>query len=103
MGGPAWSDHETAIVVYFASRHVSHEGCRKILALKCAGKRTTVAIRNKLDGVRQIDGLWHERTGWDRNKVDKWLVGLGIHSLCTLVGAGFEELQMVAPVSIVVP
>jgi hypothetical protein len=56
-----WTDPETVIVVYFASRNAGHEACRRILEIKAAGQshqpRTTLSIRNKLDDIRRIDGL----------------------------------------------
>lgn len=97
-----WSNHETVVVVYFASRGAGHEACRKILALKCAGTepepRTMLAVRGKLDQIRKIPGLWNETNGWDRAAVDTWLVRQGVDNLEALVGVGYEEIGLVPQV-----
>ncbi|KAL9045012.1 MAG: hypothetical protein Q9214_001892 [Letrouitia sp. 1 TL-2023] len=95
-----WDDYETAIVVYFASRHASHDACRQILDLKCAGKhaepRTVISVRSKLDAIRKIEGLWSDRQGWNRIAVDNWLISLRLPELQAAVGVGKEELSMIA-------
>lgn len=99
-----WSTHETAIVVYFASRCVHAEGCTNILALKTGGTlrmpRTAQDVEGRLEDIRRIPGLWDRQLGWNRPVVDEWLVGIQKGNLRALVGVGFEELQMVLPVSL---
>ena len=98
-----WDDSEVAVVVYFASRGASHEACRKILALKCAGRcasgQTLLAVRGKLYTVRQNSDLWSEASGWNRGAVDSWLLDLETKSLQDLVAVGEVELSMVPKVS----
>ena len=103
MGGKEWTKLETAIIMYFASRHVDHEGCSKILNHKhCPGKkdgeRTTPAVRRKLDDLKAIDGVWRGGQGWNRTKVDEYIVSLGVSNLRAVTATGREELDMVAPV-----
>ncbi|KAL9128701.1 MAG: hypothetical protein Q9217_002662 [Psora testacea] len=62
--------------------------------------RTTGAVRSRLDDIRAVDGLWNEHSGWDRAKVDAWLVDQGVENLDTVTGIGAEELALIAPVSI---
>ena len=101
MGGKEWTSYETVIIVYFASRGADHEGCAKILDLKKGNKspRTTLAVRNRLNEARAIDGLWHEGEGWKLAKVDEWLVAQGVSNLHKAIEVGEEELSRIAPVS----
>lgn len=102
MPGTQWNKYETAVVVYFASRGASHEGCRQILELKTAGQssepRSILAVRGKLDTVRRIPGLWTE-SGWIRPAVDAWLLSLGVENLEAFIGVGNEEIEMIPFVS----
>ena len=101
MGTVKWSTEEIAVLVYFASRNADHEACSKIIGLKCGVEdpRTAGAVRMKLDDVRGNDGsLWDQKSGWSRDRVDEWLVALGLSNLGVLVEVGFVELQAVAAV-----
>ena len=96
-----WSQEETAVLVYFASRNADHEACGSIVGRKCGVEisRTASAVRMKLDEVRRNNvELWDSKSGWDRGKVDEWLVALGLPNLGALVEVGFEELQVVIAV-----
>lgn len=96
-----WSQEETAVIVYFASRNADHEACSTIVSRKCDGQqpRTAGAVRMKLNEIRgnNVD-LWDSKSGWDRGKVDEWLVALEMPNLGALVEVGFEELQTVTAV-----
>lgn len=99
-----WSNYEKAIVVYFASRHASHEGCSKILHHKSGGEpRTIQSIRSKLDGIRKIGGLWDKNERWDIEAVDRWLLTLDVPDLQAALGFGYEELSFVPEVYCYVP
>ena len=101
MGFVKWSEEETAVLVYFASRHADHEACSKIIGLKCNVQepRTASAVRMKLEEIRGNNvSLWDPKSGWDYCKVDEWLVALGLPKLGVLVEVGFEELQAVTAV-----
>lgn len=101
MGSIKWSAEETAVLIYFASRNAGHEGCSKIVGMKCRLQelRTANAVRQKLLDIRENNvKLYQEESGWDFAKVDEWLVGLGIPKLDALLEVGIHELQAVAAV-----
>ena len=90
------------MIVYFASRKAPHQACKMILDLKIAGhlpfSRSVIAVRNQLDDIRQITGLWDEQTGRDIVAVDAWLVNLGVPNLGALTEVGREEFLSVPEV-----
>ena len=96
-----WDDYETAIVVYFASRRATHEGCKRILSHKSAGayERSLFSIRGKLDQVRTIPGLW-SNNGWNLEAVDTWIAGLEISDLQAAITVGYDEMTCVPLVSL---
>ena len=101
MGGKRWTNFETAVVVYFASRRVDHEGCHKILSIKGVGfgnpPRSVISVRNRLDEIRSRLPLWTEEGAWNVAEVDKWLKSLDIN-LAFAVFAGDAEISCIAPV-----
>lgn len=101
MAKVRWSKGETAVLVYFASRNADHEACSSIVGRKCGieTSRTASSVRQKLEEVRKNNvELWKSKSGWDRGKVDEWLVALGLPNLGALVEVGLEELQAVIAV-----
>ena len=85
-----WQDRELAVVVYLASRNVSHSICSDILQKHEGMTRTTQSIRSKLGEIRKREGLWDKATGWNIPAVDGWLITLQ----CT---DSFEDLLELVP------
>ena len=100
MGGRPWAQDEIAIIVYFASRKVDHESCRRLLSHLAQSQRSAYAIRGKLDTVRDMDlGLWSQNAGWNVSAVDWWLLGLNVSNLTSILQIGLPELEMMSAVS----
>lgn len=102
MDNSEWSNQETAVIVYFASRHVDYLGCSRILVRK-SGKRLLMPriafdVEKRLNEVMRTHDLCNSNVKWDYSKVDAWLAGMGLYNLRALVEVGIEELQIVAPV-----
>lgn len=55
-------------------------------------------MRNKLDRIRKIRGLWSADTSWNLAAVDEYLSGLNLPSLEELVLVSDEELAMIPEV-----
>jgi len=102
MDNSEWSNQETAVIVYFASRHVDHLGCSRILVRKTGGTllmpRTAFDVEMRLNEVMWTHDLYNSNLRWDCLKVDAWLAAMGLCNLRALVEVRMEELQIVAPV-----
>lgn len=99
MAGAFWEDDETAIILYFVSRKVDHQGCCRILKLKTGKDRSVAAVRCMLVRFHRPGlGLWSQAGGWNRAEVDRWLLEIGIPCLQALTYAGTDELEQVAVV-----
>ncbi len=97
-----WSNQETAVIVYFACRHVDHLGCSRFLVRKTGERplvpRTASDVEKRLNEVMRKHNLCDSNVEWDCSKVDAWLTAMGLCNLGALVEVGMEELQMVAPI-----
>lgn len=103
MGGRKWTNHEIAIIVYFASRKIDHQSCSRLLNSKTAGRcgnpRTAYGVRTKLERIRETSGLWLQATGWNLDAVDRWLLTLEVPNLVASLNVSPEEVLMISPVS----
>lgn len=60
MPGALWRADEIVVLVYFQSRKVCHEACRKLIRKKCGTHRDLTGIRGKLAHIRgAYSDLWN--------------------------------------------
>ena len=68
-----WRTDEIVVLVYFQSRKVCHEACRKLIQRKCATQRDLAGIRGKLAQIRgRYSELWNsELQQWNLEAIDQ--------------------------------
>lgn len=100
MGGPLWQDREMAIILYYASRGVDHEGCLQILRSKSSDSqsRTAIGVKDKLSQLQSKYGLSDGDGRWDKAKVDQWLCVNGLMDTAILTVLSDRELDQIARV-----
>jgi len=100
MPGALWRTDETVVLVYFQSRKVCHEACRKLIEKKCGTQRDLTGIRGKLASVRAFPDLWDTNTQqWNLRMVDQWLLEQDAANFSSLMMFELADQQIVSEVS----
>lgn len=101
MPGALWGTDETVVLLYFRSRKVSHEACRKLIETKCGTQRDLAGVRGKLASVRKASPeLWDANTQqWNMGLVDQWLLEQDAARIDYLISFGRDDQQLVSDVS----
>lgn len=105
MPGPLWRDDETVVLIFFQSRKVCHEACRKLIERKCGTHRDLTGIRGRLASVRGSFGdLWNPTSRqWNLEAVDQWLLKQDVANVGTLTSLEPDDQHIIAEVSQAVP
>jgi len=97
-----WRTDEIVVLVYFQSRKVCHEACRKLIQRKCATQRDLAGIRGKLAHIRgRFSELWDsELQQWNLEAVDQWLSEQDTANFADLTNFDSADQQLVLEVSL---
>ncbi len=100
MPGALWRTDETVVLIYFQSRKVSHEACRKLIERKCGTQRDLTGIRGKLASVRGSPSrLWNpDLQRWNLEALDRWLLEQHIANFDALVSLEPNDQQIISEV-----
>jgi len=101
MPGALWRTDETVVLIYFQSRKVCHEACRKLIERKCGTQRDLSGIRGKLSSVRSsFRDLWNPISRqWNLEAVDQWLLKQDIANIGTLMSLEPDDQHIIFEVS----
>lgn len=101
MPGALWRTDETVVLVYFQSRKVGHEACRKLIQHKCGTQRDLSGVRGKLASIRNaFPELWDTNSQeWNLDVVDEWLLEQDPANFSYLTSFEPEDQQIVSAVS----
>lgn len=74
MARQRWTNQEIAVVIFYASRRVSHQACSDLVSLKCGTTRTVTSVRSKVLSLRSEHPQLEKP--WRLEQVNVWLQGL---------------------------
>lgn len=87
MTPQAWELCEVIVILFFASRTVSHEACVDLLNYKCNSFRELPAVQSKLQAICQKHrGFYNtESKTWNMEAVDEWISSQNVDNLKDLI------------------